>query len=498
MGTPVHAVVKQATDMTITDMTITDMTITDTALYFLPVRCERLLGFGGAAVESVVCARVAVTVSSSDGKSATGWGEVPLNVHWAWPAGGAGVPGTPGTPGTPGAADAAGDDREQRMMSYCVELAKSLKVFSGKGHPLDISLRFMQEMGIPVGGVAVASLPPLAAVVCMAPFDLALYDAYGRLHNVGAFDVLTERWMNHDLGYYFGGDEVFRGRYPGEWLNKHPVTRLGVWHLVGYLDPLQAADGGGSGEVSSRRMPASLQEWIRRDGLQYLKIKLGGTDLSADCGRIGEIVDLVAADGGFGSNGIRALSVDFNGVPGDAGYVHDFFDWMERSYPNAYEHLLYVEEPLTSALVHDRRAVTSLARRKPLFMDESAVWWTDVVRGRESGWSGVALKTCKTLSGALLSLCRAEEFGLPVMVQDLTNPMLAQLTHLAFASRVRTLYGVESNAMQFYPRASDPEAAVHPGAYCRREGTLDISTLRGAGFGYRLEEMKRDLPGRAA
>ena len=54
--------------------------------------------------------------------------------------------------------------------------------------------------------------------------------------------------------------------------------------------------------------------------------------------------------------------------------------------------------------------------------------------------------------------------------------------------------GVESNGMQFYPAASLPEAAVHPGLFRRRQGCLDLSTVRGAGFGYRIDEIERSLP----
>jgi hypothetical protein len=58
--------------------------------------------------------------------------------------------------------------------------------------------------------------------------------------------------------------------------------------------------------------------------------------------------------------------------------------------------------------------------------------------------------------------------------------------------------GVETNAMQFYPAASAPEEAVHPGLYQRRNGQIDLSTLSGPGFGYRLDEIKRDMPEPAA
>jgi hypothetical protein len=79
------------------------------------------------------------------------------------------------------------------------------------------------------------------------------------------------------------------------------------------------------------------------------------------------------------------------------------------------------------------------------------------------------------------------------MVQDLTNPMLAQISHLLLASHVGTIMGVETNSMQFSPDASAAEQAIHPGLYQRREGVVDLATIGGAGFGYRLGEIKRKL-----
>ena len=114
--------------------------------------------------------------------------------------------------------------------------------------------------------------------------------------------------------------------------------------------------------------------------------------------------------------------------------------------------------------------------------------------GRELGWSGVALKTCKTLTGALLSLCWAKEHGMTLMVQDLTNPMLAQIPHVLLAAHAGTIMGVESNGMQFYPEASRAEEGIHPGLFRRRGGVLDLSTLGESGFGYRIAEIARSLP----
>ncbi len=72
--------------------------------------------------------------------------------------------------------------------------------------------------------------------------------------------------------------------------------------------------------------------------------------------------------------------------------------------------------------------------------------------------------------------------------------MLAQIPHVRLAAHAGTIRGVESNGMQFYPAASAPEQRIHPGIYQRRNGELDLSTLSGSGFGYRLSEINRQLP----
>ena len=71
-----------------------------------------------------------------------------------------------------------------------------------------------------------------------------------------------------------------------------------------------------------------------------------------------------------------------------------------------------------------------------------------------------------------------------LMVQDLTNPMLAQVPHVLLAAHAGTIMGVETNGMQFYPEASSVQSHIHPGVYHRAHGELDLVSLTGSGFGY--------------
>ena len=78
--------------------------------------------------------------------------------------------------------------------------------------------------------------------------------------------------------------------------------------------------------------------------------------------------------------------------------------------------------------------------------------------------------------------------------------MLAQIPHVLLAAHSGTIMGVEKPThMQVLPRGSQaPEAKVHPGIYARRDGKVVLTSISGPGFGYRLEEISRELPAPAA
>jgi L-alanine-DL-glutamate epimerase-like enolase superfamily enzyme len=231
-----------------------------------------------------------------------------------------------------------------------------------------------------------------------------------------------------------------------------------------------------------------LADWIARDGLNCLKVKLRGNDAAWDLERLVQVGRIAI------EKGVDWLTADFNCTVTDPAYVNGILDHLMAEWPRIYGMILYVEQPFPYDLERNRIDVHSVSARKPLFMDESAHDWRLVKLGRSLGWTGVALKTCKTQTGALLNLCWAKAHGMALMVQDLTNPMLAQIPHVLLAAHAGTLMGVETNAMQFYPDASLPEEAVHPGLYRRRQGSISLASLYGPGFGYRLAEIGRELP----
>jgi L-alanine-DL-glutamate epimerase-like enolase superfamily enzyme len=337
-------------------------------------------------------------------------------------------------------------------------------------------------------------MPWLAALVCCSPFDLAVHDAYGQLHGCPTYETYHAGFMNRDLGCYLraapGSGVSFAGKYPADFLMANRAEKLVAWHLVGGLDLVEESELTG-GEPADG-YPVLLGDWIRRDGLRCLKVKLRGNEAEWDYRRLVRV-------GKIGlSGGVDWLSADFNCTVTEPEYVNGILDRLRDEEPRVYGMVLYVEQPFAYELERHRLDVRSVSGRKPLFLDESAHDWRLVELGRELGWSGVALKTCKTQTGALLSGCWAKAHGMGLMVQDLTNPMLAQIPHVLLAAHTGTIMGVETNAMQFYPEASRAEAAVHPGLYQRREGKVELGSVRGAGFGYRVGEVRRELPEVAA
>lgn len=457
---------------------MTDIHATGATLYFLPLELRVPLKFGPETVTSVTCARVCLRVADRRARTADGWGETPLSVQWVWPS------------------SLSVDERLTALQVFCVRLAKEWAQFDVAGHPIEVGHAFLQtrlpqltaEFNANRSGVE--PMPWLASLVCCSAFDIALHDAYGKLHGRPVYDLYNSDFMNVDLAQFLtpsdGADVSFAGRYPADYLARPPRQQLEAWHLVGGKDAVSAPELDGSEPKDG--YPVLLSDWIQRDGLKCLKIKLRGNDADWDYRRILQVGEI-----GLQQH-VDWLTADFNCTVTEPAYVNEILDQLVEEQPRIYGMILYVEQPFPYDLEKHQIDVHSVSARKPLFMDESAHDWHLVRLGRSLGWTGVALKTCKTQTGALLSLCWAKAHGMTLMVQDLTNPMLAQIPHVLLAAHAETIMGVETNSMQFYPAASLAEAAVHPGIYERRNGMIDLSTISGPGFGYQIERIQRRLP----
>ena len=289
----------------------TDARVSDVALYFLPVETRVPLKFGAETLTSVTCARARVTVRDAQGHTAEGWGETPLSVQWVWPS----------------ALSYA--ERHEALRRFCITLAEAWAAFDESGHPIEIGHVFQKEvlpgllaqLNAERGGKA-EPMPWLAALVCCSAFDIALHDAYGNLHQAPIYETYGPPFMNRDLSAYLepANDTMvtFAGTYPRDFLVYPRPRLLAAWHLVGGLDPLEPADL--TGDEPDDGYPVLLADWIARDGLTCLKVKLRGTVPDWDYARLVKVGKIAIA------GGVEWLTSDFNCTVTDPAYVNAILD----------------------------------------------------------------------------------------------------------------------------------------------------------------------------
>ncbi len=446
-----------------TDTSIKSVTSdTQRIVYRTPIK------FGGRVVDDVLLLNVSVDVETRDGRRATGHGSMPLGNVWAWP-----------TSQLDGVATLAA---MQRFGERIVEIAGG---YQGCGHPLEtahdlatsyekIAPEVVQELNLS------EPMPKLAQLVAASPLDAALHDAYGRVHNSNAYNLLGETWVNSDLASYL--TDEFKGEYLDQYTSRTPKPTIPIYHLVGALDPLSDED------VTDRPdddLPCTLGEWIVADGLTHLKIKLAGDDLAWDVSRVVGVEKVsVEAQQTFGRNAWH-YSLDFNEKCQSVEYVLEFLAKLADASPEAFDRVQYIEQPTHRDLrSHPDNRMHEAAKIKPVVIDESLVDLESLQLAREQGYSGVALKACKGHSDALLMGAAAQKYGMFLCVQDLTCPGASFLHSASLAARIPTIAAIEGNGRQYCPAGNIGWQDLYPGMFEVTDGSVATALLDEIGLGF--------------
>ena len=77
--------------------------------------------------------------------------------------------------------------------------------------------------------------------------------------------------LNLDMADIFNDKSFSSENMISDYLEPYK-TKLPVWHLVGGLDALDRGEL--TGKEPNDGYPATLEDWIKKDGLNCLKIKL--------------------------------------------------------------------------------------------------------------------------------------------------------------------------------------------------------------------------------
>ena len=429
-------------------------------LYRTPIK------FGGVALDRVTLLNVHCLVRAPDGKTARGFGSMPLGNIWAWPS------------------KLPYETTLGAMKQLAARIAKITEESGLSAHPVDINVTLEPAYLKAADEVArdlklPEAIPKLATLVVASPFDAAIHDAYGKLHGLNCYHTYGPAFMEHDLARYLLPE--FRGEYLERYVLRQPKPRMPLYHLVGALDPITEQD------IVKRindGLPETLPEWINYNGLTHIKIKLNGNDLNWDIERVLRI-DRVTAEA-QARRGVKTwyYSADFNERCPNVDYLLEFLRRVKEKAPAGFARIQYIEQPTARDLKANRHNVMhEAAKLRPIVIDESLTDLENLLLAREMGYTGAALKACKGQTQALLMAAAAQKFKMFLCVQDLTCPGASLIHSAGLAAHIPGVAAIEANARQYVPAANRGWEEKFPGIFHIKDGMMRTGVLTGPGLG---------------
>ncbi|HJZ91050.1 MAG TPA: mandelate racemase/muconate lactonizing enzyme family protein [Gemmataceae bacterium] len=430
-------------------------------LYRTPIK------FGGVAVDRVTIANVDMDVETRAGTVARGFGSMPIGNVWAYPS-----------------RSMTYDQTLAAMRAVTERVATVYARYREFGHPIDITYalehQYLKEADDVGKRLGVADpIPVLATLVCASPFDAALHDAFGKAQGLNCYSTYGPEFMANDLGHYLGPE--FAGRRLHEFVSTKAKPRMPLYHLVGALDPLTAAD---VKQPVGDGLPETLADWIPFNGLTHLKIKLNGDDLGWDVERVVGVNRVAEEQQAKRSVTIWFYSLDFNERCPNVAYLLEFLQRVAERTPRGFDRIQYIEQPTRRDLKADRANVMhEAARLRPIVIDESLIDLESLRLAKEMGYTGAALKACKGQTQSLLMAAAAKSDGMFLCVQDLSCPGASLIHSAGLAAHVPGIVAIESNSRQYCPVANSPWEPRFPGMFRITEGTMETALLDGPGLG---------------
>ncbi|MFD0895296.1 mandelate racemase/muconate lactonizing enzyme family protein [Luteolibacter ambystomatis] len=420
--------------------------------------------FGGTAVDRVTLLNVTVEVSNAAGKTAKGFGSMPMGNVWSFPS-----------------TAMSYETTLNAMRELAKRIAKITGEFKGTTHPIEINHTLEPEYLKAAADVSrdlalATPVPKLCTQVTASPFDAALHDAFGKILGLNCYQTYSRELMGYDLPRYLNAD--FKGESLASYVSPTPRDWVWLFHSVGGLDPVTPDE---LKERVNDGLPETLGEWIKRDGLQRIKIKLQGENLEWDIART-VAIDRVARE--TRPDVEWKYCCDFNEHCPNVDYLLEYLRKVKEQAPQGFESILYLEQPTKRDLRADRGNVMhEAAKLRPVVIDESLTDLENLMLSREMGYTGACLKACKGQSHAMLMAAAGKKYDMFLCVQDLTCPGASLIHSAGIASHIPGLSTIESNAREYVPSANAAWTAKFPGLFDTRDGKLATKQLTGPGLG---------------
>jgi L-alanine-DL-glutamate epimerase-like enolase superfamily enzyme len=424
--------------------------------------------FGGRSVNLVTLLNIHCTVETLSGHVANGFCSMTMGNEWAFPS-----------------KTLSYDTTLEAMKRLAERIVKVSSAYTDSGHPIDINFALEPEYLKAASEVTREMrldqpIPKLCTLVTASPIDAAIHDAFGKVHRLNCYLTYGPEFMSHDLAHYLNGRREFRSEYPSQYLLKQPKAWLWCNHSVGASDPIEASD---VKKWKNDGLPQTLPKWITADGLTHFKIKLDGNNLERDITRVLHIDRVVTET--QSRRGVRQwyYSLDFNEQCPDVDYLMEFMSRIKEKSAGGYDRITFIEQPTSRDLVaSSSQLLFKASKLKPVVMDESLTGFDALSRGREIGYTGVALKACKGQSQSVILNAAAQKFKMYMTAQDLTCPGASLIQSAGIAAHVPQIDTLESNAREYVPAANRPWLSRFPGLFEVRDGKLHTEKLSGPGL----------------
>ncbi|WP_226781543.1 mandelate racemase [Oceaniglobus trochenteri] len=325
--------------------------------------------------------------------------------------------------------------------------------------------------------------------------ERAMIDGLGRALGQGFHQMVQGDAFGMRPGDVFG---ELQGLSSGDAVLAAPLKQVHLRHTVGLVDPIGAGDLAGL-DLPDDGLPHTLEDYLHRDGVRYLKIKVSG-ERDADLDRLGKIAHSLARLGEpvqitlDGNEQYRDLA-DFAALIGDLR--------QSPALRPLYDSILFIEQPLERGVALagplDPAALELIG--KPMLIDESDGWTGAFHEAIALGYRGVSHKNCKGVIHSLLNalLVRRHE-GCFQSAEDLTClPVVSLQADLAVVAALGISH-VERNGHHYFRGldhlpGDEAEAALaaHPDLYERSGGgirlangggVLNLGSLQVPGMGF--------------